>query len=75
MKDDDSSPDSKEDFAIDQEDDNSVKNQKRKAELKILEKCFRIIEHEIINKKYISGKLYNGVKMLDKLNSLKRDLI
>ena len=60
---------------ISQEVHDLVKNQKRKAELKRLEKCFKIIEHEIINGKYATGKLYNGVKMLDKLNSLKRDLI
>ena len=51
---------------ISQEVHDLVKNQKRKAELKRLEKCFKIIEHEIIN----SHKLI----LLEKLNSLKRHL-
>jgi hypothetical protein len=67
MKDDDSSPDSKEDFAIDQEDDNSVKNQKRKAELKRLEKCFEIIKHEI--------RIRHRLILLDKFYALKKELI
>jgi len=40
--------------------------QKRNSELKRLEKCFKIIEHEII----ISHKLI----LLEKLNSLKKHL-
>ena len=59
---------------ISQETHDLVKNQKRKAELKRLEKCFKIIGHEIINRQFkMTGKCY--FEMLDKLNSLKKELI
>ena len=52
---------------ISQEVHDIVQNQQRKAELKRLEKCFRIIKHEII----ISHRLI----LLDKFYALKKELI
>jgi hypothetical protein len=56
---------------ITQEVHDLVNNQKRKAELKRLDNCFRIIEHEII----LNCPLKFQVILLEKLNSLKRELI
>ena len=52
---------------ISQEIHDLVKNQKRKAELKRLEKCFKIIKHEI--------RISNRLILLDKFYALKKELI
>ena len=52
---------------ISQEVHDLVKNQKRKAELKRLEKCFKIIKREI--------RMSNRLILLDKFYALKNELI
>ena len=52
---------------ISQEVHDLVKNQKRKAELKRLEKCFKIIKREI--------RISNRLILLDKFYALKNELI
>ena len=52
---------------ISQEVHDLVKNQKRKAELKRLEKCFEIIKHEI--------RIKHRLILLDKFYALKKELI
>tara|TARA_Y100000310_G_C20120267_1_gene551118 strand:- start:38 stop:259 length:222 start_codon:yes stop_codon:yes gene_type:complete len=52
---------------ISQETHDLVKNQKRKAELKRLENCFRIIRHELLKKNPFDSKIYHNLSMLKEL--------